>query len=145
MATVDIDWQGPAIGAKMQAAQIAGVNGTMARCVQHAKTNHDWENRTATLEGGIAIVDYAVVAGAGVRGTWGVQDVVYALIHELGGVIKPVTAKALAFGDGQGGMVFVQSVTIPARPYLRPAADKLYPGLATRIRKAYERAEAAGE
>lgn len=144
MATFDIDWRGPAVSAKLKAAQIAGVNRTMASCVQTAKSEHDWENQTATLEGGIAVVEFAVADGERVRGTWGVQDVVYALIHELGGVIKPVNAKALAIPQAGGGVAFVSSVTIPARPYLRPAADKRYPSLAMNIRRAYERGEASG-
>lgn len=42
---------------------------------------------------------------------------VYARIHQMGGTIKPKTAKALAFMIG-GEFRLVQSVTIPARPYL---------------------------
>ena len=42
---------------------------------------------------------------------------VYARIHQLGGTIRPKTAKALAFMIGNK-MHLVQSVTIPARPYL---------------------------
>lgn len=37
----------------------------------------------------------------------------YAAIHQFGGTIRPKKGKALAFGGR-----FVQSVTIPARPYL---------------------------
>ena len=48
------------------------------------------------------------------------SNLVYARIHEIGGVIRPKTAKALHFViDGQH--IVVQSVTIPPRPYLRPA------------------------
>lgn len=42
----------------------------------------------------------------------------------------------------QGGRVqylLRKKVTIPARPYLRPAADAIYPNLAANIRKAWER------
>ncbi|MRN67857.1 phage virion morphogenesis protein [Brucella sp. 10RB9213] len=42
---------------------------------------------------------------------------VYARIHQLGGTIRPKTAKALAFMIGNM-MRLVQSVTIPARRYL---------------------------
>lgn len=42
---------------------------------------------------------------------------VYARIHQLGGTIRPKTAKALAFMIGNQ-MRLVQSVTIPARRYL---------------------------
>ena len=52
----------------------------------------------------------------------GVFGVIYAKIHEFGGVITPRGKKNLAFQvDGQ--WVFTKKVTIPARPYLRPAVD----------------------
>jgi hypothetical protein len=76
------------------------------------------------LEGGIDVVDYAREDGSGVVGVWGVFDVVYALIHELGGTIVPKVAKALKIPMPTARFRFVKSVTIPARPYLRPAADK---------------------
>lgn len=40
-------------------------------------------------------------------------SVVYAAIHQLGGVIRPKTKKALAFGG-----IVRRSVTMPARPFL---------------------------
>ncbi|WP_206771965.1 phage morphogenesis protein [Polymorphum gilvum] len=123
----------------MRTAQVDGVNRTMAACVAHAKANHDWQNRTATLEGSIDIADYAAPVSDGVKGTWGSRDVVYALIHETGGVIRAKKAKALTVPMPDGTLRLVKSVTIPARPYLRPAADIEYPKLAGRIRKAYGR------
>lgn len=135
---MSLTWRGPQVTSRLQAAQIAGVNATMAAAVRHAKSNHEWQNRSGALEGGIDVVDYAHADGKGVTGTWGTRDVRYALIHELGGTIKPVQAKALAFEiDGQ--FIQVQSVTIPARPYLRPAADAEYPKLPRRIRTAFKR------
>lgn len=50
----------------------------------------------------------------------GVFDVIYAAIHEFGGVITPKRAKWLVF-DVDGETVFTKKVTIPARPYMRPA------------------------
>lgn len=139
----NLTWNGDAISARLKAAQVTGINQTMSACVIHAKRNHTWRNQTSVLEGGITLVDYATPAGAGVRGVWGVVDVRYALIQELGGVVKPVTAKALAIPLPDGGMAFAKSVTIPARPYLRPAADAEYPRLAGRIKRAYERGSPA--
>lgn len=52
----------------------------------------------------------------------GVFGVIYAKIHEFGGVITPKTKKRLAF-QIDGKWVFARKVTIPARPYLRPAVD----------------------
>jgi len=132
-------WKGEAVTERMRAAQKAGVNATMGACVVEAKSSHAWRNRTGVLEGGIDIVDYAQEDGQGVVGTWGVRDVRYALIHELGGTIVATKAKALAIPQPDGSVRFVKSVKIPPRPYLRPAADKLYPGLADRIKAAYAR------
>lgn len=49
------------------------------------------------------------------------SNVVYARIHELGGVITPKKAKALKFYIPGVGWRTSQKVTIPSRPYLRPA------------------------
>lgn len=138
MGSENLDWNGKAVSAKLKAAQIAGINATMGACVLQSKRSHTWQNRSTILEGAIGIADYAEPTATGVRGVWGVQDVRYALIHELGGVITPVVAKLLAF-EINGKLVFAKSVTIPAQPYLRPSADAIYPSLAGRIRKAFER------
>lgn len=137
--TKSLKWFGKAVSAKMRAAQIAGMNRTMAACVADAKQTHDWNNQTGVLEGGIDIADYAEPEADGVAGTWGVRDVAYARIHELGGTIVPRNAKALVIPQPDGSVRFVKSVTIPARPYLRPAADRHYPKLARHIRKAFEK------
>ncbi len=50
----------------------------------------------------------------GVR--WG-SNAIHARIHQMGGVIKPKRAPALAFRIGDR-TIFADSVTIPARPYL---------------------------
>lgn len=134
----NLNWNGDAISARLKAAQIIGIKETMGACAVEAKRSHAWQNRSGILEGGIGIVDYPAAEGSGVRGSWGVQDVRYALIHELGGVITPKQAKVLVF-EIDGRKVFARSVTIPARPYLRPAADTIYPSLARRIKRAYER------
>lgn len=139
-----LKWFGKRVSAKLRAAQKTGVNQTMAKAAQDAKANHDWNNRTGVLEGGIDIVDFARDEGDGVHGTWGVRDVAYARIHEEGGTIVPRNAEALAIPQPDGGVAFVSSVTIPARPYLRPAADREYPKLAKRIRKAFERGSTGG-
>jgi len=59
-------------------------------------------------------------------GTVGSYGVKYARIHELGGIIRPKTAKALRFQVEPGKWVTVKKVEMPARPYLRPGvADSL--------------------
>lgn len=145
MSSQSLRWNGDALTAKMRQAQKVGVNATMAEAVQQAKTNHAWNNQTGVLEGSIKIAEFAREDAAGVVGTWGSTDVRYALIHELGGVIVPVRAKALKIPQPDGSFRFVKSVRIPARPYLRPAADAVYPKLAANIRKAFEKASGASQ
>ncbi len=54
----------------------------------------------------------------------GPSDVIYAEIHEFGGVIVPDTKQFLSWIDGKtGDRVFAKMVHIPARPYMRPAID----------------------
>lgn len=137
-------WEGRKLTARMRAAQVEGVNRTLSACVIHARRNHAWRNRTGTLEGSIDVVDYAADGplDTPVRGRWGSLDVRYALIHELGGWITAKTAKALRFRLPDGAWAMVKRVFIPARPYLRPAADAEYPKLSQRIRRAFERPSA---
>lgn len=144
MTSKSLVWHGEAVTARMRQAQIRAVNGTMSAAVIHAKSNHPWQNRTGVLEGGIDVVDYAAPDASGVRGVWGVRDVRYALIQELGGTITAKAAKALAIPMPDGSVRFAKSVTIPASPYLRPAADVTYPSLPQRIRVAYDKLGGAG-
>ena len=58
-------------------------------------------------------IDYRASADSLVVGS----GLVYAAIHQFGGVIRPKTASALAFMLG-GRLVVTQKVTMPARPYL---------------------------
>ncbi len=57
----------------------------------------------------------------------GVFGVVYAKIHEFGGVIQARGKKTLTFIGDDGKRVFVKKVVMPARPYLRPAVDEHIP------------------
>ena len=51
-------------------------------------------------------------------------NVIYARIHELGGIIVPVFAKMLSWVNAAGERIFAGAVHMPARPYLRPAIDE---------------------
>lgn len=53
---------------------------------------------------------------------WGVNRI-YAAIHQFGGVIRPVNAKALRFQLADGSFAVRKSVTMPARPYLGLSDD----------------------
>lgn len=48
----------------------------------------------------------------------------YARVQEFGGTIRPIKAHRL-FWIGMGGGHAANSVTLPARPYLKPALDSL--------------------
>ncbi len=113
---MSLEWKGDELISRFRRAQAEGIEATMAAAVVHAKNNHKWINRSGELERSIGIKDHAVVTRTGARGLWGSLEIVYALIHELGGQF------------------------IKARPYLRPAADVQYPGLARRIKVALETA-----
>lgn len=53
----------------------------------------------------------------------GSSGVVYARIHEYGGIIVPRTKKVLHFVIN-GEDIFTTLVVMPARPYMRPALDE---------------------
>lgn len=48
----------------------------------------------------------------------------YADVHEFGATIKPKTAKLLSWLGIDGKRIFAKSVTIPARPFMRPGFMK---------------------
>ena len=50
-------------------------------------------------------------------------DLIYAGIQEFGGTIKAKNAPYLVFRTEDGRWHRVKSVTLPARPYMRPAFD----------------------
>jgi len=119
---MSLKWNGDKVLSRMTRAEVKGVNETMQATATHAKQNHEWISRSFPgLETSIGIATFARVKIRGVSGIWGSSDIAYALVHELGS----------AAGSGQN---------IPARPYLRPAADVEYPALAGNIRKAFKRA-----
>lgn len=138
-----LTWKGDALTGTMRQAQKLGVNKTMGDCVVHAKSNHPWKNQTGILEGSIKIAEFAHDIENGVEGVWGSTDVKYARIHEKGGVIVPKNAKALAIPQPDGSVRFVKRVTIPKRPYLRPAADAKYPELPKNVKAAYTKLSAS--
>lgn len=64
-------------------------------------------------------------SGQGAECTVGSAGVIYAAIHEFGGTILPKRAKMLSWiSKRTGERIFAKSVTIPARPYIRPAVDE---------------------
>lgn len=77
------------------------LTGTLRRSL-HSETEEKSANRVSVLAG---------------------TDLEYAAMQEFGGEIVPKNAKMLAF-EVEGKLVFAKRVTIPARPYLRPAFDE---------------------
>ncbi len=81
------------------------------------------KNRTGTSilyrSGALArSVDYLAGAMSFVVGS----GLIYARIHQFGGVITPKKARALVFSSPGGGLVFTKKVTIPPRPWLGVSA-----------------------
>lgn len=80
---------------------------------------------TSTLHASGALaasIDYIASTGSVIVGS----GLVYARIHQQGGVIKPVNGQALKFWWVSAGFVnfaIVKSVTMPPRPYLGLSAD----------------------
>lgn len=63
--------------------------------------------------------------------------VVYARIQEFGGTIRPVRASRLHFQiDGRD--IFAKQVTIPARPYMRPAVQEHIGEISSAMRSAID-------
>lgn len=49
---------------------------------------------------------------------------IYGRIQELGGTVKPLIKKKLYFMGEDGRLRTAMSVTLPARPYLKPAVEE---------------------
>lgn len=97
-----------------------GVSSTQQRFLD--QKDPDGETWKATKRGGDILrkddrlfnsLDYKASENSAEWGT----NVIYAAIHQFGGIIKAKAGKKLAF-MGLKGMVFLDQVTIPARPYL---------------------------
>jgi HK97 gp10 family phage protein len=78
---------------------------------------------TGTLSRSIHIEPAGMFGGLGAAVDVG-TDVIYARIHELGGEITPVNAQYLHFVINGEDIFTKGPITIPARPYLRPALDE---------------------
>lgn len=107
------------------------VQGQTRRRITDEKTAPDgsaWKaNRagTSTLYASGALagsIDYRASTGSVIVGT----GLVYARIHQEGGVITPKNGSALKFWWASGGFTnfaIVKSVTMPPRPYIGLSAD----------------------
>ena len=111
-------------GAQLQAAVMRGMEKAMANAATQAKKNASGRPGPNVDTGRLrsSITHEVTDNGDRVTGVIG-SDVVYARIHELGGVIVPRVAKHLRFQLPDGEWVTTDKVTIPARPYLQPAIN----------------------
>jgi phage gpG-like protein len=98
------------------------------RRLEEEKTGPDGEAWKANAEGSSLLfqtgaladsVDHQAEGSDAVA--WG-SALVYAAVHQFGAVIKPDSAKTLAFSIG-GSPIFAKEVTIPARPYVGISQD----------------------
>lgn len=122
-----LTWRGKEVERKMIAAIKNGVNQTMSEAAEHAKNNHPgWQSKTGITERSIRPVVPARERGNEVVGIWGVANV----RHPFSKVTTGEIGIFLEFGtknpDG--------TVRMEAKPFLRPAADAIYPRLAGNIR-----------
>jgi phage gpG-like protein len=63
-------------------------------------------------------------SGNSATAEWGSYGIVYARIHEYGGVIYATNGPYLTFKTEDGAWHMVPFVTMPARPYMRPTIDE---------------------
>lgn len=134
-----LNWKGAEIAKRATAASMLAVDATMAACVAEAKRNHDFANRTGTLEGSVRIAKMAEPLGPVVEGQWGSADVAYALYVEIGTSRAGPTAQERVNAAHGGPIAPPSDPLMESRPFLRPAADLQYPLLRSRVHAAFER------
>lgn len=151
-----LNWRGSQVTRNVERAARLGVDATMQKAIQDAKSDHrgvtaarDLEGITGKVSGrrfvtgginrkpgdpggdlerSIRITQPAKRDSKGVFGRWGAKGIIYARRIELG-----------FQGPDSLGRVYDQ----PAFPFLRPAANVEYPRLARRIRRALGRGRRA--
>lgn len=131
-----LNWRGSQVTRSVERAARLGVDATMQAAAIEAKKNHGpgahslrrFESQTGELERSVRITDKAKRDAKGIVGRWGSKGIIYARRIELG-----------FQGPDALGRVFDQ----PEFPFLRPAAEKEYPNLAGRIRRALGRGRRA--
>lgn len=106
-----VQWNGDRISAKVRAASVGAVRDTLAAAVDYARANHDWITHSGVTEEDIDMLEPEITP-TGVSGQWGGGGVA-AIDLELG------------------------TALMPARPFLRPAGDAVYPDLPGRLRERY--------
>lgn len=107
--------------------QVAMAGGQVIEAQAKINVISTFKNVTGALGGSIqttlesATPNQAVVAVG--------PTAIYGRIQELGGVVKPLKAKKLHWVDENGRPHSAFSVTLPPRPYMRPAAEDHLPDI----------------
>jgi HK97 gp10 family phage protein len=78
--------------------------------------------RSGTLSRGITLED-GPIDDYSAKVFISTSNIPYAAIQEFGGTIKPIKGKFLIWRDAGGKVHAAKMVTIPPKPYLRPAFD----------------------
>jgi hypothetical protein len=142
---LQLEWHGDVVKAKLLKATAVAMDRVMADCVDSAK--HLCPVKTTTLQRSIQMRP-TKKEGKGLVGYWGSFNLKYAIYHELGtGMygpagrgyeIRPKHARALFWPGAQHPVMVVHHPGVHPRPFLRPSADAIYPGLPRCIREEYE-------
>lgn len=124
---ITVSWDMSEVNKMMKRMENAGISGTTSlvqgagiiEAAAKVNLNAQGLHKTGQLGDSIQIYDkeaWSVKVGS--------RGVIYAAIHEFGGIISAKRAKALHWIGKDGKDIFAKSVRIPARPYLRPAVDE---------------------
>ena len=109
-----------------RAALIKGMDRAVKRAIKQARLNASGRPGPNVDKGMLraSITGEVRDSGADIVGVVGAgNNLKYAAIQELGGTIKPKDPNGYLTFKIDGHFVSVKSVTLPARPYLKPAVD----------------------
>lgn len=130
-----VEWRGDDVREKLLGVTKRAMDALMADCVDMAK--HLCPVSTATLQRSIQMRP-TVAEGRKLVGYWGSFTVRYALYVELGTGphdILPKSKRALYWKGAEHPVPMVHHPGTHARPFLRPTADTIYPGLPSYIKR----------
>jgi phage gpG-like protein len=101
--------------------KVAMAGGLVIEAQAKKKVEETFENKLGNLAGSIQTTLVSSAANQAVVEVG--PTAIYGRIQELGGTIVPVNAKMLFWVNEAGESRAAWSVTLPARPYMKPAAE----------------------
>lgn len=102
-------------------AKAAMAGGQVIEAYAKINVNSTFKNGNGNLANGIQTT---LDSSSGDRAEVSVgTTAIYGRIQELGGTVKPLVAKKLWWVGEDGALRSAYSVTLPARPYMAPAAN----------------------